>query len=404
MMRMNTTISRSSSGWVLAGMMVVCILASPAVAQSIDVAKQFQDTLDSFQREYKFPGATAAYVLPDGRVGTVATGLSDVRTSAPMTCESRMLAASIGKTFVGAAVLALAHEERLGLDDPISDWLDDRGWFTRLPNHNSITIRHLLTHSSGLSDHVHSSAFQAAASETWQGAENPFPPEALIAFVLDQAPLFEAGEGWSYTDTGYILLGLVIEKATGQDYYEVIQTRFIEPLGLAQTAPSNRLNLPNLATGYMSDENPFGFPPETTTVPGVMAWNPGVEWTGGGLVSTSRDLAVWGAALFSGQAMAIPYLEDLLSAVPIDAGNPDVAYGLGVAILRGGPLGSVYGHGGWIPGYSSSLRYYADHNVAIAFQVNTDIGIADNASPVVRMLEQKLAEVVVQALVARSEI
>lgn len=388
----------SAPGRLFASLAMIWVLALPAAAQTSHLAMEFQQTLDNFQRRYQFPGATAAYVLPSGLAGTAAAGLSDVRTSAPMLHDSRMLAASIGKTFVSAAVIALAHEERLGLDDPVSDWLDDRDWFTRLPNHDSITIRHLLNHSSGVPDHVHSIAFQAAASQRWHGAENPFPPEALIGFILDEPPLFDAGQGWSYTDTGYILLGLIIEKATGQDYYDVIETRFIEPLKLAQTTPSNQLDLPRLATGYMRDDNPFGFPPETTTRPGVMAWNPGVEWTGGGLLSTSRDLAVWGAALFSGQAMEFRYLIHMLDAVSIDPGNPDVAYGLGVAIHRGGELGAVYGHSGWIPGYSSSLRYYADHNVSIAFQINTDIGIADNSNPVMKMLEQKLAEVVVGAL------
>lgn len=367
-------------------------------AETTDLQRQFQTTLDDFRKNYGFPGATAAYVLPDGEVGVAATGLADIRTNTAMTPQSRMLAASIGKTFVGAAVVALARDGRLGLDDPVSDWLGHRNWFRRLPNHDIITIRHLLTHSSGLPDHVHDAAFQTAASERWRGAENPFPPEALVAFVFDQPPLFAAGKGWAYSDTGFILLGMVIESATGKDYYDVIRTRFIDPLKLVQTAPSNRPDLKGLATGYMSDDNPFGFPPETATSPGVMAWNPGVEWTGGGLVSTSRDLAVWGAALFQGRAMNAPYLADLLAAVPIDPRNPDVEYGLGIAIHRGGQYGAVYGHAGWIPGYSSSLRYYAEYSVSIAFQINTDIGIVDDATPLVPELEQRLAKLVVGSL------
>ncbi len=190
---------------------------------------------------------------------------------------------------------------------------------------------------------------------------------------------------------------MVIESVTGQDYYDVIRTCFTDPLELIQTTPSNRSDLQNLATGYMSEENPVGFPPETTTSLGVMAWNPAVEWTGGGLVSTSQDLDLLGAALFQGRAMNAPYLADLLAAVPIDSRNPDVEYGLGVAIHRSGPYGTVYGHGDWIPGYSSSLRYYADHKVSIAFQISTDIGIVDDTTPVVGELEQALAELVIRA-------
>lgn len=377
---------------------IAASLVSSVAAETTDLERKFEVALDAFRKEYRFPGATAAYVPPDGEVGVAAIGIADLRTNTEMTPQSRMLAASIGKTFVGATVVALARDGRLGLDDPISGWLGHRDWFSRLPNHDSITVRHLLTHSAGLPDHVNDAGFRAAAMDRWHGTENPFPPEALVAFVLDQPPLFEAGQSWAYTDTGFILLGKVIESATGQDYYDVIRERFIDPLKLIQTTPSNRPDLKDLATGYMSQDNPFGFPPETTTSQGVMAWNPG-----GGLVSTSRDLALWGATLFQGRAMDAPYVGDLLAAVPIDPRNPKVEYGLGVAIHRSGSYGAVYGHGGWIPGYSSSLRYYADHEVSIAFPINTDIGIVDDSTPIVRELERRLAQLVVGDLDASIE-
>ncbi len=398
MTRLSAIAVRSVLTPLLVGVMTLCFSAPPALAGTSDLTRQFQATLERFQKNNKLPGITAAYVLPNGFIGAAATGFSDRRTGSPMTPKSRMLAASIGKTFVAATVIALAHDELLGLDDPVSTWLADREWFTRLPNHDSMTIRHLLNHSSGLPDHVHSAAFHAAASKRWRGNENPFPPAALIAFVLDQPPLFEAGRGWSYSDTGFILLGLIIEKATAQDYYDVVEARFIASLELVDTSPSNRPDLQGLATGYMDEENLFGFPPETTSSPGMMVWNPGVEWTGGGLVSTSSDLAKWGSALFAGKAMSGAYLGDLLSAVSIDSTNSDVQYGLGVAIHRGGAFGPVYGHAGWIPGYSSSLRYYADHDVCIAFQINTDIGIVDSSSSIVQELELALAELVIKAL------
>jgi len=128
-----------------------------------------------------------------------------------------------------------------------------------------------------------------------------------------------------------------------------------------------------------------------------MVWHPGIEWTGGGLVSNSRDLVLWGKALFEGHAMSAPYLAELLKSVPINPGTPDIQYGLGVAIYLTGPFGPVYGHGGWIPGYSSSLRYYPDHKIAIAFQINTDIGIVDNTTNVMREMETRLAEIVISA-------
>ncbi len=95
--------------------------------------------------------------------------------------------------------------------------------------------------------------------------------------------------------------------------------------------------------------------------------------------------------------MSGSYLDKLLNSVPISPDTPDIQYGAGVGIYRTGPFGPVYGHGGWIPGYSSSLRYYPDHGIAIAFQINTDIGIVDDTTPVMREMEARLAEIVISA-------
>ena len=112
-------------------------------------------------------------------------------------------------------------------------------------------------------------------------------------------------------------MGLVIEEATGRSYYEEIKDRFLTPLNLNLTAPSDQRYLPGLAAGYMAEDNSFGFPRKTIDTKGMMEWHPGFEWTGGGLVSNSRDLAEWGAALFNGKAMLGDYLTDILQAVPI---------------------------------------------------------------------------------------
>jgi D-alanyl-D-alanine carboxypeptidase len=366
-------------------------LTAPTAGQAQDLKSRFQTELENLHDQYDFPGATAAYILPDGAVEAVATGLADVDETIPMSAESRMLAASIGKTFVSATVLALVHEGKLELDVPISAWLADRPWFDRLPNHKQITLRHLLTHTSGLANHLESDGFARAFAGRWSEVENPFTPEELIGFVLDQPAHFSPGEGWSYTDTGYLVVGLIIMEVTGHTYYEEVTRRFLDPLGLASTGPSNQIGLDNLATGYLDADNPFGLPPQTTTHPGVMAWNPGLEWTGGGLVSNPRDLVVWARALFEGEAMAGDYLSTLLQSAKI---RSDIGYGLGTAIHEGGPFGQTYGHGGWIPGYCSSLRYYPKHKVGIAFQINTDIGVMNGDPSIVGEIEQRLADVI----------
>lgn len=381
----------------LAGLAIVAVLWHSAALNPNDVQQRFQSELDALHDTYRFPGATAAFILPDGTVKVVATGRADVEGGVPMTEQSRMLAASIGKTFVGASVLALANRGAVDLDDPVSKYLGDRPWFPRLRGGEAMTLRQLLTHSSGIANHVDSERFKRAFSENRRINASPLKPEALIGFVLDRPPLFKPGMGWSYSDTGYILIGLVIERVTGRSYFEELTRLFLGPLGLSLTTPSDRPDLPGLASGYLASKNHFDLPSKTTTRPGFMAWDPGIEWTGGGLVSNPADLVVWAKALYEGRAMKGDYLEDLLRSVEI-GGHDGLRYGIAVAIRENGPLGESYGHSGWIPGYCSSLRYYTGHRVAVAFQVNTDIGIADGSTRMFDDMEYRLAKVVVDSL------
>lgn len=354
--------------------------------------RQLQSELDRLRNQNGFPGVTAAYVLRDGSVGEAASGWADLERKEAMTPKSRMLAASIGKTFVAALVLALAKEGSLHLDDLLSFWLSEYPWYSRLPNQETITLKHLLTHSSGLSDHVYTTRFVEELSRRGVQEGGSFPPASLIACIFDQPPLFKPGEGWAYTDTGYILLGLVIEKATGKSYYEELDWRFLKPLKLEMTGPSDRPTLSGLVAGYTDPDNRFGFPRKTIDAPGMMAWNPGFEWTGGGLISTSRDLGIWAKCLYEGHAIQGDYLMDLLKAVPAGEEDSGIQYGLGVLIHSKSPLGSVWGHGGMIPGYSSSMRYYPEYGVAIAFQINTDSRVSDFVSE----MELGLAELVIR--------
>jgi D-alanyl-D-alanine carboxypeptidase len=228
------------------------------------------------------------------------------------------------------------------------------------------------------------------------GQSERFDPVELVSFVLDTPALFEAGSSWSYSDTGYILLGLTLEAATGTRVFELAAEHLLNPLGLSATAPSNSPTLQDLAVGYTINDNPFGLAPRTMDDDGRLTWNPVIEWTGGGFVSTSAELAIWGQALFSGMAMETEYLGALLDGVAVHPDAPDIFYGAGVAIHQNTPNGPVYGHGGWIPGYVSSLRHYADHNLTIAFQINSDVGIVDDTTDLVPALEAALADLLLR--------
>ncbi len=369
---------------------------SPYSATStVDLEVALQQEIDSLQAEYGFPGATVAIATPGGEVLSVATGFSDLETGKQMHPESRMLAASIGKTFVAATVLSLTQDEILNLDDTVSDWLSHEPWINRLEYADSITLKHLLQHSAGVSNHVDDENFIEDFAKHWSDASFGQNPTILIHYILDDSPLFDPGEAWSYSDTGYILLGLVVEAATGNTYYEEVTNRVIQPLGLNSTSPSNQRDLNDLAAGYMSRANQFGLPTKTVLENGQMAWNPGIEWTGGGLISNSTDLALWGKILFEGRAMRGAYMDQLLEGIPVSPDDPNTTFGLGVAIRRIGPMGEWYSHGGWIPGYTSSLRYYPRYKIAIAFQINTDIGIVDDSTDLYDKMASRLEDLAI---------
>jgi len=375
----------------LACWLALAVLVAPVTAQEDRLASVLED----FHARYGFPGATAAIALPDGTVVTAATGLADVEQGRAMTPETPMLAASIGKSFVAATVLVLEREGHLSRDDLLAAHLGDRPWFDALPNAGTITIDHLLHHTAGLPDHVHLPEFQRGWTRLMAG-DGDFDPERLMDFVAGREPLFEAGAGWAYSDTGYVLLGIVIEKVTGRAWHEAVRSRLLDPLGLGRTVPSDRPALPGLAVSYIAPDNPFGLPERTADAEGRLLWNPVVESAGGGFASTSADLARWGHLLFGGEAMDGQYLDRLLDGVPVASDAPGILYGAGVAIYADTPRGPVWGHGGWIPAYVSSLRHYADHGVTVAFQINTDIGVMDDSSDFVPALEVALADLAIE--------
>ncbi|NBB77595.1 MAG: serine hydrolase, partial [Bacteroidetes bacterium] len=381
--------------WFILASSVLGSVLPVSTVTSQNLSTRFQTEIDQIQKDYELPGITAAYILPDGTLEMFAAGMSDVEFGIDMRPETRILAASIGKMWIGAAAVKYHQENVLDLDRPISYWLGDRSWFNRLPNNEKITIRHLLNHSSGLSNHVESKRFQSRLQEDWMDMEAAMKPEELVSYILDQPALFEPGQGWHYTDTGYILAGLIIEEATGRDIYKIIEQNFLDPLELTLTSSSDRRELRGLASGYLAETNAFGLPIKTTSEPEVMAWHPGVEWTGGGFISNPGDLVKWAKLYFEGHAMSGDYLTQVLDAVPVHENHQNIRYGLGVAIHKEGEFGPTYGHGGWIPGYCSSLRYYPEKGIAVAFQMNTDKGITDSSSQTMNEIEIRLADILI---------
>jgi D-alanyl-D-alanine carboxypeptidase len=320
--------------------------------------------MDQLRATYGFPGATAAFVLPDGRSSSVSTGVSDLKTKRPIVPGDLMLAGSIGKTFVAAVMVQLAQEDKVNLDEKIERWFKSKTWFARLPNANEITVRMLLNHSSGIPDHTDNPAFfKAVAAQP----DRVWKHEELLTFVLGKKPRFAAGKGYAYADTNYILVGMIIEDVTGATLYSEVARRFLKPLKLDHIVPQEGRVIPGAINGYTSYRALAG-PGGAMIVDGKFTINPQAEWAGGGFASTAEDLARWAVALYDGPSISKPYLDQMLNGIATGEGD---TYGLGVEIGEG-RWGKFYGHDGLFPGYSSAMAYFPKYRVALAIQFNTD--------------------------------
>lgn len=333
-------------------------------AQLKTIRDQVQVKLDQFRLAKGFPGGTIGFVLPDGRSASVSTGVSDLATQRPLTPADLLLAGSIGKTFVAATMLQLAAEGKVNLDDKIDHWFKAEPWFPKLPNSNDITVRMLLNHSSGIPDHADDEKFFKALAAN---PDRTWKPEDLLAFVPGKKALFPAGKGFSYSDTNYILVGMIIERVAGQTLFDEVRRRFLKPLKLEHTVPQEGRVIPGLVNGYSSFTSLAG-PQGAMIVGGKFTINPQAEWAGGGFASTAEDLARWAKALYEGGLIKQPYFDQMLAG--IDTGEID-RYGLGVEIGEG-RWGKALGHDGSFPGYVSAMQYFPQYKVAVAIQINTD--------------------------------
>ena len=372
---------------------VVPILSLAAMQQPAapgrTVQQQLQAKFDELHRAASFPGGTAGFVLADGTSFGMAIGVSDRAAGTPMKPTDRLLLGSVGKTYASAVALQMIHEKRFSLADTLDRFFGREPWFPRIANASRITVRHLMTHTSGLVRYEFNPQFttdlSANPDKVWTGVDR-------LAYLFDAKPPFAPGEGWEYSDTNYIVLGMIIEQVAGRrfrlkpgvpaeagshtvpaeagNYYEELRRRILVPFGLNDTVPADSRTVPGLVQGYAGESNPFGGSDEMIK-DGRFAVNPQFEWTGGGLAVTALDLARWGKILYEGKAFDPVMMGPLLDGVPARLG-PEAKYGLGV-IIRPSPLGPTYGHSGFMPGYMTELVYFPDLKASIAVQVNSSV-------------------------------
>ena len=328
----------------------------------LPVADQLQSILEDTLAQYEAgKGISAAIIVPGYQPWIGVSGVSHGAT--PITPETVFDAGSAHKNYTAAAILLLAEEGTLSLDDPINKWLPD------YPNvDGEITVRQLLNHTGGVYDMVrHPDYWEAIMSDTFQQWERE---EILNNFLLE--PYFPRGEGWHYSTPGYILLRMIIEEATGKDLATVYNTYLWDPIPLDYTYLAIYEDLPeNTAHGWFDLDGDGDY----EELPSSISFN---SSTGGAVYATAEDLALWAKALYHDhQVLSEDALDQMFTFEPATPEEPLVlGYGLGVAhyspeIFNGM---EIYGHSGNAAGYVAASLYIPEYAICLGVMLNTHDG------------------------------
>ncbi|MBL0937720.1 MAG: beta-lactamase family protein [Gemmatimonadaceae bacterium] len=345
------------------------ILGMPITAraqQQAGMPTALQQQLDTYRAQSGFPGAVLAVAFADGRVVTVASGQSDTARRMPMRTDHRLLMGSVGKTYVAAVALQLLREGRLDLDAPVARYVGGQGWFDSVANAPVITVRQIMTHSSGVVRYEFRPDFTEALT---RDPSRVWDPRDQVRYLHGATPPFAPGAGWEYSDTNYLILALVLEAITKRPIDEEIAQRLLGPYQLQATIPSDSRRLPGVSQGYAGAQNPFGGRDAMFDADGLMIVNPQFEGAGGGYAATAADAARWGATFFSGRAFGESLLP-VATTGPAARLGPGTRYGLGMILRDSTVAGPMRGHSGFFPGYLTELRHYPASGVTVALLVN----------------------------------
>jgi D-alanyl-D-alanine carboxypeptidase len=327
-----------------------------AAQQPAAEAAAARPTLDSQLRRLVAAGAPGAIALVnDGRtVRLHAVGVADRHTRRAMRATDRFRAGSMAKPFVSTVALQLVGEGKLSLTDTVEHWLPGA-----LPYGEQVTLRQLLSHTSGVPDNqepVEAEWLKGNLTHSWA-------PRTLIAFVATKEQDFAPGTSWAYSNTNYMLAGMIIERATGHRLADEIGRRVLKPLHLRDTSfPVNR--------PVMAGSHANGAALVQDKLVDVTVLNPSGVWGAGNIVSTATDIAHFWRALLGGRLLAPAQLAAMKTTVPTAKGST-VGYGLGI-FRWPSECGALWGHGGDIAGYSNRFQNTEDGKRQAAVMVTVN--------------------------------
>ena len=326
-----------------------------------DVVAEIQTNMDDLTAGELPPGMVVWIDAPAYRFEG-ASGFANLMDETPMPSEGAFRIGSITKMFTAAVIIQLAEGGVLTLDDPLALWLPEVA--AQLPYGDQITLRHLLSHTSGLFNVVEHEAYYAdiftemVVDEDTGAVTLPCvqrdPHDTLARYVYGKEALFEPGTQWYYSNTNYTLLGMVIEAAAEMPLAETYRTHIYEPMGMTSTfLDCYEDPVIDVVHGYTGTGDDMA---------DVTELHESVGWSAGGLVSTAPDLIAFARGLFGGTLFENPE-----SLVAMTTPAPGSSYGLGVMLQ-----GAYLGHAGYIAGFRSVLNYVPEFDTVVVMLYNHD--------------------------------
>ncbi len=331
---------------------------SPAAPLAVTDSTLLQQVLDEQRVALNIPGAAAAVIFPDGSIWKAGSGLAQLAPDEVSTPTVPFVVGSLTKTFVTATIMQLADEGKLSIDDPLANWLPD------YPRADQITLRELLGHTSGVYNYFeyptyNKRVFQTDKTHYWT------PQEILDNFV--GAPYCDPGTCYHYSNTGFVLLGLVVEQVTGLPLGKVLKQRFFKPLGLRHTYFQGTAAPPAVsADGYLFSKGTWHEWADATNYRPTIS-SASVAWSAGGIASSARDIAKWCAALYGGHVVSA----DALAQMEDYTYSPDSegTYGLGTytRVVSGVRM---FGHTGSLRGFDAAMWFYPGTGLTVVVLTN----------------------------------
>lgn len=324
---------------------------------------QLQQVVDTYAADHFLPGSVVGVWRPGQDDSVITQGYANVEAKTPMKADDTFIIASTTKSFVGTVALQLIGEGKLSLDSKLSEFQPD------FPNGANITVKQLLNMTSGIYD------YSTDPKVVAQLAENPakvWPREELVSLAAAGTPYFAPGQGWHYSNSNTVLIGLIIEKVTGNPLEEELATRITTPLGLTSTLlPADAAQNVTTATGYNLDEDNGTF----LASPNV---DPSFLWAAGAMISNLADLKVWAEALGTGK-MITPELQQqrtqfqtiTLDGVPPFYAAMDPGYGLALERYEL-PPNEFIGHSGKTSNFNTQMYYQPSTGSVQITLANTD--------------------------------